>query len=157
MSIKNTHACETCAYEGAPLTAIRCATCDEFGSNYESADSSEKRMDAIGSNGNDGLAYAATPDLSADGLLKDAAVIMEQRGEQYDQAGGERSMARTVDAFNAITGNDLTEADGWLFMDTLKSVRMFSNRHTAHADSVQDKIAYSALLGESVMAGGLLQ
>ena len=36
---------------------------------------------------------------------------------------GERSMASTVKAFNALTGHNLTESEGWEFMVLLKLVR----------------------------------
>lgn len=91
---------------------------------------------------------------TAHDLLAEAAEIMEERGKQYDQEGGERSMAKTVSAFNIITGHQLSEADGWMFMDVLKSVRLFSVRDETHADSVKDKIAYAALLGECAMRKG---
>lgn len=57
-------------------------------------------------------------------------------------------MAATVEAFNAITRCDLTEADGWMFMAVLKMVRL-NQRATYHADSAEDLVAYAALLGEA--------
>lgn len=90
-------------------------------------------------------------------LLNSAAAIMEERGRQYDQSGGERSMAKTVAAFNIMTGNTLSEADGWQFMLTLKAVRLFSVRDKTHEDSVTDLIAYAALLGESAIQKGDLK
>lgn len=91
---------------------------------------------------------------SAPALLNEAAEIMEERGKQYDQKNGERSMAQTVKAFNAITGHNLSEADGWEFMLILKQVRLFSVRGKTHADSVKDSVAYTALLGEAAMTKG---
>jgi hypothetical protein len=88
-------------------------------------------------------------------ILADAARIMNQRGKDYDKPDGERSMARTVMAFNAITGHQMSEADGWLFMALLKQVRLFTSRTKTHEDSVKDLVAYCALLGESAMNGGL--
>ena len=64
-------------------------------------------------------------------------------------------MAKTVAVFNTVTGHSISEADGWLFMAALKQVRLFSNREKAHQDSVEDLVAYSALLGECCMSGGL--
>ena len=45
------------------------------------------------------------------------------RATTYDAPAGERSMAKTVAAFNALTGHQLTEEQGWLFMETLKMAR----------------------------------
>jgi hypothetical protein len=73
---------------------------------------------------------------------------MEARAKEYDQPEGERSMGKTVEAFNSITGRDLTEAEGWLFMEILKNVRMFQ-APGYHADSAEDCIAYAALKAEA--------
>lgn len=89
---------------------------------------------------------------SAPDLLSRAAAIMDERGKQYDQDGGERSMAKCVKAFNAMTGRDLTEEDGWAFMATLKLVRFFQNTAVPHRDSLEDLISYAALLGESALS-----
>lgn len=86
-------------------------------------------------------------------FLHRAATIMEERGKQYDKPGGERSMGKTVAAFNAITGQDMTEQEGWQFMSVLKAVRFFSNTTAPHRDSLEDAIAYSALLAESALKG----
>jgi hypothetical protein len=90
---------------------------------------------------------------TADELLGSAASIMQERANQYDKPSGERSMAKTVAAFNAITGRDLSEQEGWEFMMVLKSVRFFSNTTAPHRDSLEDAIAYSALLAESALKG----
>ncbi len=84
-------------------------------------------------------------------LLTKAAAIMTQRGAQYDKPDGERSMAATVAAFNAITGQSLTESHGWLLMAVLKMVRD-NQREAPHQDSCEDLIAYAALYGEARMA-----
>lgn len=82
-----------------------------------------------------------------------AAALMRERGEQYDKPEGERSMARTVAAFNAVTGRDLTEPEGWLLMLLLKQVRQWQTPGRYHADSAEDGVAYSALLAEALAAG----
>lgn len=87
-------------------------------------------------------------------FLKAAASHMEARAATYDKPEGERSMARTIAAFNAITGRDLSEAEGWLLMAVLKQVRLFTNLATPHRDSSEDLIAYAALLGESLFPEG---
>jgi hypothetical protein len=81
-------------------------------------------------------------------MLGRAAALLHERGQSYDKPEGERSMLRTVSAFNAITGRDLTEAEGWLFMQQLKQVRLFT-RSGYHADSAEDNIAYAALMAEA--------
>jgi hypothetical protein len=85
---------------------------------------------------------------TASQLLKKADSLMEQRGQQYDKPEGERSMAKTVLAFNAVTGRQLKESDGWLLLAILKMVRD-NQREMAHQDSCEDFVAYSALYGES--------
>lgn len=84
-------------------------------------------------------------------LLNKAAAIMEERGKQYDKPDGERSMGRAVGAFNCITGRDLTEAEGWLLLQTLKDVRLWQ-RPGYHQDSAEDCIAYAALKAEAKQA-----
>jgi len=53
---------------------------------------------------------------SAPEYLRRAAEIMDERGKQYDSPQGERSMGRCVAAFNALTGRDLMEVEGWLLL-----------------------------------------
>ncbi len=87
--------------------------------------------------------------LTAPRLLKRAQDVMEQRAAEYDKPEGERSVAAAVVALNAILGRSaLTEAEGWLFMELLKNVRLFS-APGYHADSGLDGIAYSALKAEA--------
>lgn len=86
-------------------------------------------------------------------LLQVAADHMRARAATYDKPDGERSMGKTVVAFNAVTGRDLSEAEGWLLLQLLKDVRLFQ-RPGYHADSAEDCIAYSALKAEAKMAEG---
>lgn len=85
-------------------------------------------------------------------FLHRAAAIMKERGKQYDKPGGERSMGKTVAAFNAITGRDLSEAEGWLLLQLLKDTRQWQNPGY-HADSADDCIAYAALKAEALAKG----
>lgn len=85
---------------------------------------------------------------SAPELLQRAAQHMADRAATYDQPEGERSMGKTVAAFNAVTGRNLTEAEGWLLLDILKQVRLFQHPGY-HADSAEDHIAYAALMAEA--------
>lgn len=89
---------------------------------------------------------------TAENFLHEAANLMTERGKQYDQPGGERSMGKAVAALNAITGRDLTEAEGWLLMSLVKRVRQHSGAGY-HRDSAEDAVAYSALEAESLEAG----
>ena len=100
-------------------------------------------------------AVALTPELPpvmAPELLGRAAAHMHERGKTYDAPEGERSMGKTVAAFNAITGHTLTEREGWLLLQVLKDVRLFA-RAGWHADSAEDCIAYAALKAEAKGAG----
>lgn len=85
--------------------------------------------------------------MKADEILDRAAETIIQRGTERDQAGGERSMARIVAAFNAITGHQLTEREGWLFMIQLKAVRACTGSAIRDDDHI-DGAAYFALMGE---------
>lgn len=87
-----------------------------------------------------------TPQPSAASILKAGLGHMEDRAKTYDADGGERSMAKTVEAFNALTRRDLTETEGWLMMVCLKLAR--ANQGGFRMDSFEDGAAYMALMGE---------
>lgn len=87
--------------------------------------------------------------MSASEILRKSAQHIEDRAAARDQAGGERSMARTVAAFNALTGHQLSERDGWLFMANLKMARACTTP-AGLPDDYEDMSAYAALAGESV-------
>ena len=89
---------------------------------------------------------------TAQGLLSKARDHMLDRAATYDKPEGERSMRRAVEAFNAITGRDLEESEGWLLLQVLKDVRD-RQRREPHVDSLEDCIAYAALKAESRLAG----
>ena len=91
--------------------------------------------------------------MKATDVLEKAAKHMSDRAATYDKPEGERSMAKTVAAFNAITGQDLTTAEGWEFMAVLKQVRAFQNPAKPHVDSLEDGPAYLALLAEEMTSG----
>lgn len=87
--------------------------------------------------------------ITAPQLLRKAVEVMEARAAEYDKPDGERSVQAVVTALNAILGrNALTEAEGYLFMTLLKSVRLFS-ADKYHADSGLDGVAYAALTAEA--------
>lgn len=84
-------------------------------------------------------------------FLESAVKEMKDRALQRDKkpgevGAGERSMAATVKAFNALTGKTLTEEEGWEFMILLKLVR--GRQGDFRADDYTDAAAYSGLLGE---------
>ena len=87
---------------------------------------------------------------TAQDLMRKGIDIMEARAKEYDATlpKGERSIARVVCAFNAITGHELKESEGWLFMQLLKDVRLFSAKGW-HFDSGVDAINYTALMAEA--------
>lgn len=80
-------------------------------------------------------------------ILQRAAGHIEARAAQRDQAQGERSMARTIAAFNALTGHQLSERDGWMFMVALKAARACCTPN-GQPDDYEDLSAYGALAGE---------
>lgn len=89
--------------------------------------------------------------MKAPEILKRASDIMDERAKQYDSPEGERSMGKAVAAFNAITGQSLSEANGWLLMALLKMVRD-NTTEAPHEDSIHDLVAYGALYGEARLA-----
>ena len=90
--------------------------------------------------------------MKAHEALEKAAQHMRDRAATYDTPEGERSMAKTVAAFNAIAGKSLSVAEGWLFMAVLKQVRVFQNPAKPHQDSLEDSVAYAALLAEEMLS-----
>ncbi len=80
-------------------------------------------------------------------VLRAGAQHMEDRAATYDKPEGERSMAATVNAFNAITGHQLTEEQGWMLMAILKMVR--SQQGAFKLDNYEDGAAYFALAAEA--------
>ena len=93
------------------------------------------------------MLFGEKPKVQAVGILAAAADHMVDRAKFYDQPKGERSMAPTVAAFNAITGLQLSEEQGWLFMELLKCVRAEHNGY--RPDNYEDGAAYVALKGEA--------
>ena len=91
--------------------------------------------------------------VQATDFLSKALTLLEERGKDYDQPQGERSMGKTVQAFNAITGHTLKESEGWLLLQLLKDVRQWSNPNSYHADSAEDCISYAALKAEALIEG----
>lgn len=80
-------------------------------------------------------------------ILLAAAEHLKDRASTYDQPQGERSIGKTVAMFDVLTGINMTEEQGWLFMACLKMVRAQQGKY--RADSYEDGAAYFALAGES--------
>lgn len=83
-------------------------------------------------------------------ILNAAGIAIDTRGVERDRPNGERSMATAVKTFAAMTGRNLTETEGWLFMVCLKAARATGGAY--REDDYTDMAAYAALAGES--AGG---
>lgn len=86
--------------------------------------------------------------IDADEILQIAEETIAQRGVMYDSTGQqqERSMGKVVAMFNALTGHELTNEQGWKFMCLLKLAR--SEQGEFSIDSFFDLAAYAALAGE---------
>lgn len=83
-------------------------------------------------------------------FLEQAVKEMKGRKQLYDpdsESDGERSMNKTVQIFNILTNNSLTEEQGWMFMVALKMVRSQSGKY--QGDDYVDGSAYFALGGEA--------
>lgn len=85
--------------------------------------------------------------LIAPDFLTKAVGHLQDRAVTYDNPEGERSMAKTVAMFNALTDVNITEEQGWKFMALLKLVR--SEQGNFKADNFEDGSAYVALAGEA--------
>lgn len=84
---------------------------------------------------------------AAQDVLRNAADTIDARATERGEVQ-ERSMARTVAMFNAHWDTNLTEQQGWSFMQHLKAAR---NRSGHKDDDLLDKTAYAALEAECVL------
>ena len=96
----------------------------------------------------DELGEVKASPMRAPDFLRRGLSHMEDRAIQYDAGDGERSMASTVEAFNAVTGCDLSEVEGWIFMSLLKIARS-QKGGPFKADNSEDLAAYAGLAGEA--------
>lgn len=111
-----------------------------------------KPVGSLYENGNkiaDITSFSITFDNSAQSLLSEAFDLLIERGKLRDN-GQERSMEAIVKAFNIIRCKDLSETDGWVFMEVLKLVRQ-GNSNDQCEDSFKDLITYAALAAESAL------
>ena len=84
---------------------------------------------------------------TANHFLEAALNHLGNRASTYDKPTGERSMGRTVETFAALTDIQLTEEQGYLFMEVLKQVRSLQGKFKA--DNYEDLAGYAALRGEA--------
>lgn len=87
--------------------------------------------------------------VKADELLAVCGENIRDRVAVRDAAGA-RTMRKTVAAFNALHGTDLTESQGWQFMEVLKIARSSQGGHCL--DDYIDGAGYAALAGEAAAA-----
>ena len=93
------------------------------------------------------LAQTPRPRTGAQHILQDAIDIQNARAATRDLPGGERSMARTVAIFAAMTDIHLSEQEGWMFMVALKAARAAQGAY--NRDDYVDGASYLSLAGES--------
>jgi len=92
-------------------------------------------------------------EVTAPAYLSQTLEVMNERGQQRDSVGGERSMAKAVKAFDTLIipsilkRGYMLETEGWLFMEVLKMAR--STQGVYHEDDYVDLIGYAALAAES--------
>lgn len=101
-----------------------------------------------------GVAEKSPPAVHAYDILTAAGQHMQDRASQRDLPDGERSMRRCVEAFNALTGHNLDEREGWMFMAVLKAARSCANPHKPNRDDFEDGAAYFGLAGEAALREG---
>lgn len=85
---------------------------------------------------------------SATAILQRASNDIGDRATVRDTEA-ERSMKRTVEAFNVMFNKDLTETQGWQFMELLKMSRSVGGN--VREDDYRDGSAYAALAGECAL------
>lgn len=87
------------------------------------------------------------PTTAADYLSKGLQILTE-RGNQYGSNSRECSFPQVAEAFNAITGNELSGSDVCMILALLKLVRQSAQPDRLHEDSLVDGVNYMALYAE---------
>lgn len=82
--------------------------------------------------------------------LEQGLSILSERGQQYGSNSRECSFPQVADAFNAITGNELSGSDVCMILAILKLVRQSAQPDRLHDDSLIDGVNYMALYAEMV-------
>ncbi|MDT0496502.1 DUF6378 domain-containing protein [Algiphilus sp. W345] len=93
------------------------------------------------------LTQQPPPRTGAQQILQEAIDVQNARAATRDTPGGERSMARTVAIFAAMTDIHLSEEEGWMFMVALKAARAAQGAY--NRDDYVDGASYLSLAGES--------
>lgn len=109
----------------------------------------EKRIDVIASNGPTGTHYEQQSGTAAS-FLSEGMRILTERGEQYGSDKRECSFPQVAQAFNAITGKDLSGSDVCLILALVKQVRQYAQPERFHEDSAIDGVNYLALQAEQL-------
>lgn len=86
---------------------------------------------------------------NAKDILNRAVADIGDRAAERDTEA-EKSMPRTVKAFNAMFNKDLTVVQGWQFMELLKMARSVGGN--VREDDYRDGAAYAALAGEEALS-----
>ena len=84
---------------------------------------------------------------TAASILQKGEETLRERAKDRDLEE-ERVMGKIVNTFNAATGRDLSEAEGWQFMLLLKMIRGANGKY--RMDDYVDMASYAALFGECV-------
>lgn len=90
---------------------------------------------------------------SAKQIIQSGLEVLDARAAERGLES-ERSMSRTVDMFNGLTGYDLDQRDGYVFMLCLKMARAYATP-TGKRDDYVDGANYAALAGEWALANGV--
>lgn len=85
---------------------------------------------------------------SAADYLSKGLQILTERGNQYGSNSRECSFPQVAEAFNAITGNELSGSDVCMILALLKLVRQSAQPDRLHEDSLVDGVNYMALYAE---------
>jgi len=140
---------ETIEYDAnsdeAPCDCDLCLANESLDDQIQQGDRYAKVLEEIFSNEPSERSFL-DPRRPASSFLSAGLQHMKDRASTYDNAQGERSMEKTVAAFNAAMGTELTSEQGWLFMSMLKLIR--SQQGMFKADNYEDAAAYFALAGE---------
>lgn len=89
--------------------------------------------------------------MKAQEILQKAIDTLQQRGAQNGYDGKEeRSAAEVANLFNWHTDKNLSEADAWRFLVSLKEVRLKRQIENGGdiTDTLVDLVCYTALLAE---------
>lgn len=87
--------------------------------------------------------------MKATEVLEECSRILAERGAQRDKPNGERAMPLCIELFRLRTGLELSEQQGYIFMECVKQARE-ANGTGFNPDDIVDQINYLALRLESL-------